>query len=145
MKTPLVRGREFDAHDDEHGNPVAIINETLARQFFPTEDPIGKHITLDLVPDERPREIVGVVGNTFTGPLQAQHQPAIYLPHLQQTSQWIATSWMLRAGMYFVVRASAIVAVAVHLRDCMCDPGPPGRGDRSRADSEGGINYFRYM
>jgi putative ABC transport system permease protein len=106
MKTPLVRGREFDEHDNENGKPVAIINETLARQFFPAEDPIGKHITLDFVPDERPREIVGVAGNTFTGPLQARHQPAIYLPHLQQTSQWIATSWVLRSGMYFVVRAS---------------------------------------
>jgi putative ABC transport system permease protein len=106
MRIPLVKGRDFDAHDTESGRPVVIINEALARQFFPAEDPIGKTITLDFVPNERAREIVGIVGDTASGPLVARHQPAIYLPHLQQASQWGATSWTLRAGMFFVIRTS---------------------------------------
>ena len=77
----------------------------MARQFFPSEDPIGKQITLDYVPDERPREIVGVVGDTITA-LDSKHYPAMYVPHLQQTSQWISIAWMQRAGMYFLIRAN---------------------------------------
>jgi len=83
MKIPLVKGRDFDAHDNENGHPVVIINEAMARQFFPSEDPVGKRITLDFVPDERPREIVGVVGDTTTA-LDSIHHPAMYVPHLQQ-------------------------------------------------------------
>jgi putative ABC transport system permease protein len=104
MKIPLLNGRDFDTHDTESGHEVVIINETMARTFFPNEDPIGKRITLDFVPEERPREIVGVVGDTVNA-LESAHQPVMYFPHLQQASQWIATSWTLRAGMYFVIRA----------------------------------------
>jgi putative ABC transport system permease protein len=106
MRIPLLKGRDFDAHDIENSRAVVIINEALARQFFPFEDPIGKTITLDFVPEERAREIVGIVGDTANGPLEARHQPAIYLPHLQQASQWGATSWTLRAGAYFVIRTT---------------------------------------
>jgi hypothetical protein len=77
------------------------INEAMARQFFPSQDPIGKQITFDFVPNERPREIVGVVGDTITA-LDSSHHPAMHVPHLQQSSQWISTSWMLRAGTYFL-------------------------------------------
>jgi len=105
LKIPLVKGRDFDERDNETGHPVLIINETMARQFFPSEDPIGKQITLDFVPDERPREIVGVVGDTITA-LDSRHHPVMYIPHLQQTSQWISTAWMLRAGMYFLIRGN---------------------------------------
>jgi putative ABC transport system permease protein len=105
LKIPLIKGRDFDERDNETGHPVLIINETLARQFFPTEDPIGKQITFDYVPDERPREIVGVVGDTITA-LDSNHRPMLYVPHLQQTTQWISITWMLRAGMYFMVRAN---------------------------------------
>src|SRR5262249_39284494 len=105
LKIPLVKGRDFDERDNETGHPVLVINETMARQFFPSEDPVGKQITLDFVPDERPREIVGVVGDT-TNALDSNHHPVMYIPHLQQTSQWIATAWTLRAGMYFLVRTN---------------------------------------
>jgi len=105
MKIPLVKGRDFDEYDNGSGHPVLIINETMARQLFPSEDPIGKRITLDYVPDERPREIVGVVGDTLSI-MQSGHNPVMYVPHLQQTSQWIGIAWGLRSGMYFLVRAS---------------------------------------
>ena len=105
MKIPLVKGRDFDERDNESGHPVIIINETMARRFFPSEDPIGRRITLDNVPDDRPREIVGVVGDTVAA-MESGRLPRIYVPHLQQTSQWIGTIWGLRAGMYFLVRAS---------------------------------------
>jgi putative ABC transport system permease protein len=105
MKIPITKGRDFDAHDNEAGRPVVIINETMAQRFFPSQDPIGKHITFDFVPDERSREVIGIAGNTFSG-LETQHQPTIYVPHLQQPSQWVAPSWTLRSGAYLLVRTN---------------------------------------
>ena len=58
LHVPLLRGRDFTARDSAAAPWVAIINQTMARTFWPNEDPIGKHVTLDLVPDERPREII---------------------------------------------------------------------------------------
>ena len=56
----LIRGRIFTVQDDAKAPRVAIINETLARQFFPNEDPIGKRINITNGPDTW-REIVGIV------------------------------------------------------------------------------------
>jgi putative ABC transport system permease protein len=62
MGIRLVRGRVFTAQDDAKAPRVAIINETMARQFFPNEDPIGKRINITNGPDTW-REIVGIVGD----------------------------------------------------------------------------------
>lgn len=62
MGIRLVRGRVFTAQDDAKAPRVALINETLARQHFPNEDPIGKRINITNGPDAW-REIVGIVGD----------------------------------------------------------------------------------
>ena len=62
MGIRLVRGRVFTAQDDAKAPRVAIINETMARQHFPNEDPIGKRINITNGPDAW-REIVGIVGD----------------------------------------------------------------------------------
>ena len=62
MGIRLVRGRVFTPQDDAKAPHVAIINETMARQFFPNEDPIGKRINITNGPDYW-REIVGIVGD----------------------------------------------------------------------------------
>jgi putative ABC transport system permease protein len=62
MGIRLVRGRVFTAQDDAKAPRVCLINETLARQFFPNEDPIGKRMNITNGPDTW-REIVGVVGD----------------------------------------------------------------------------------
>jgi putative ABC transport system permease protein len=62
MGIRLVRGRVFTAQDDAKAPRVCLINETLARQFFPNEDPIGKRMHITLGP-ETWREIVGIVGD----------------------------------------------------------------------------------
>jgi putative ABC transport system permease protein len=107
MKIPLSHGRDFNDRDTADAPLVMIINETMARQFFGNEDPIGQRITLDWVPNERPREIVGIVGDSASSPLQKQQAPAVYIPHLQQTSKFTGPYWGFRAGMYFVVRSAA--------------------------------------
>ncbi len=62
MGIRLIRGRLFTAQDDAKAPRVAIINETLAHQFFPNEDPIGKRINITNGPDAW-REIVGIVAD----------------------------------------------------------------------------------
>src|ERR1700721_4844624 len=63
MKVALLQGRDFTGQDDLSTNPVALVNESLARQFFPGENPIGRRIRPGISVDEKPsrmREIIGV-------------------------------------------------------------------------------------
>jgi putative ABC transport system permease protein len=62
MGIRLIRGRVFTAQDDAKAPRVCLINETLARQYFPNEDPIGKRMNITNGP-ETWREIVGIVGD----------------------------------------------------------------------------------
>jgi predicted permease len=79
--TPLLRGREFD-RSDEGGPRVAIINQTMARQYFEGRDPLGEHVTLD--GDSKPYEIVGVVGDTKYIDAQEQAGRIIYFDAFQE-------------------------------------------------------------
>ena len=106
MKIPILKGRDFNAQDTASNTLVIIITQTMARRFFANEEPIGKRITLDFVPDERPREIVGVVGDTRTSRFQQEPVPTMYVPHVQQTPRWMGPQWNDRAGMFFVLRTS---------------------------------------
>jgi putative ABC transport system permease protein len=76
----LLKGRVFNESDDLQ-HPVSIlINETLARRFFPGEDPIGKRL---LVMDDNPHEIVGVVGDARQWGLERPPDPEIYFSYAQ--------------------------------------------------------------
>jgi len=82
----LVQGRSFSEDDDLSKPRVAIINRTLARKYFPGEDPIGKRFgDTDLSPKSM-REIVGVVEDIRDGALDAEIWPAEYLPVNQNPS-----------------------------------------------------------
>ena len=63
MHIPLLRGRLFNADDERGGEPVALINESLASSLFPGQDPIGQRITHPTVEGPLARTIVGVVGD----------------------------------------------------------------------------------
>ncbi|HKP86348.1 MAG TPA: ABC transporter permease [Blastocatellia bacterium] len=95
MAIPLEKGRFFDERDNGDGPTVAIVNETLARRFFPDEDPLGK-VVLTGVPEEMvppgllppgfrfPRlKIVGIVGDVRHNGLAEQVNPEVYVPHAQ--------------------------------------------------------------
>jgi putative ABC transport system permease protein len=78
----LRAGREFSDHDAQGSRMVAIINESMARRFWPGEDPVGKHLTAGRT---RPvtREIVGVVGDVKHERLDAGPKAELYVPYLQ--------------------------------------------------------------
>ena len=86
LRIPLRRGRLFDSHDAKGAPEVAVINETLARRFFPNEDPIGKRITLHTVIEEW-STIIGVVGDVKGSALTAEPYPQIYASYLQSPSR----------------------------------------------------------
>lgn len=87
LRIPLLAGRDFTPHDDLKSTPVAIVNRTLARRFFPDQDAIGKHIRPGIgngySGDEPPmREIVGVIGDVQQG-LGVDAVPEVYAPMAQ--------------------------------------------------------------
>jgi putative ABC transport system permease protein len=85
MKIPLIRGRAFDARDSEKAPPVVIINEELARRYFPHEDPVGKRIRpgFSVHGDPLMREIVGVVGGVKDRTLRGEFRPEFYVAYPQ--------------------------------------------------------------
>jgi predicted permease len=84
LKAALVRGRFFTEDDDGTKPGVAVINETLARKFFPEEDPVGQKIADDEGGRDSVWEIVGVVSDVHEGALDATVAPTEYFP-LNQT------------------------------------------------------------
>jgi putative ABC transport system permease protein len=87
---PLLRGRPFAATDRDSTGRVVIINQALANQFFPGEDPIGKRIAwtgdvLRFTPFSGDwRTVVGVVGNTQDGGLDAEPRAVVFMPFAQE-------------------------------------------------------------
>ena len=82
---PLLQGRIFTNHDNADGPRAAIVDATLARRFFPNQDPVGKHLQFAEV--SRPWEIVGVVGAVHDTGFDQQPRPTIYFPNLQTGDQ----------------------------------------------------------
>jgi putative ABC transport system permease protein len=83
---PLLRGRDFDDRDETGSPPVAIINDTLARQFFPDEDPIGRKYRDDY--DGKWRSIVGIVGSYKSQQPMRPPMPAVFRPLTQTGLGW---------------------------------------------------------
>lgn len=91
----LSKGRYFTEGDAEEAPRVAIINNAVVSRYWPQEDPIGKHITIDF--ERQPREIVGVVGNVRHLGLDKQEPLQLYVPHSQVGG----------AAMFLVVRTTS--------------------------------------
>ena len=95
IQAKLMQGRFFTEADDASSAQVAIINQTLAKQFFPGENPIGKMIgNTDLDPKSM-RQIVGIVDDIREGGLDQEIRPAVYYPFKQGPD----------SEMYIVARA----------------------------------------
>jgi putative ABC transport system permease protein len=107
MRIPMLRGRDFTMHDTAGSPWVTIVNETMARRFWPNEDPIGKHIRIDLSPEDQPREIVAVVHDTPTNAQQKAQQPAIYVPFFQTRTNIIGPMNFLRFQLTFLLRTQS--------------------------------------
>ena len=89
MRIRLLRGRGFSESDNATGERVVIINQTMAKMFWPNQDPIGQRIWIGkpMGPEwtePSPREIVGVVGDIHGASLASAPDPTMYLPYAQR-------------------------------------------------------------
>jgi predicted permease len=83
LHIPLRRGREFTSGDTPDRPAVVLVSESMAKRFWPNEDPIGRHLTMTFFPD-RVREVVGIVGDVKLDSLDAAASSAtVYLPGTQ--------------------------------------------------------------
>jgi putative ABC transport system permease protein len=84
MGIPLLRGRLFNESDSSSSAPVALMSETLAKRYFPNEDPLGRHLTFGFpVNGVVSREIVGIVGDIHDVSLGKEPGPMLYVPFAQ--------------------------------------------------------------
>ncbi|HXZ12923.1 MAG TPA: ABC transporter permease [Candidatus Sulfotelmatobacter sp.] len=81
MHIPLVRGRYFTEREETEESHVVIINERLAREFWPHEDPLGRQITIDMKDVNVPTTIVGIAGDSKDSSLGSAALPTAYWPH----------------------------------------------------------------
>jgi len=88
MNIPLKQGRYFDTNDNGQSLPVAIINETMARQYWPGENPVGRRFKLGDPDSDVPWvAIVGVVADVRQMGLDAPVKAEMYLPYQQVSGQ----------------------------------------------------------
>ena len=84
MRIPLLQGRPFSGAEKENSPPVVVINETMARRFWPNENPIGKRVKQGWPEWETPwREVVGVVADVKLDGVIDQTPLHVYLPFSQ--------------------------------------------------------------
>jgi len=92
-RTPIRRGRAFNAADTAQSLPVVIVNETTARRYWPGADPIGKHLANSR--DKVQREVVGVAADVKFRSLDAPNIEEMYLPLAQ--SPWPSMTVLVRS------------------------------------------------
>jgi hypothetical protein len=115
MQTPIVRGRDIAVTDTYTSPWVAVVNETLARRYWPAGNALGQRITLSIVPEEQPREIVGIVGDMRIGRLDHGAGPVVYAPQLQQPLMYRVPYGQSRVMMSYVVRLTQPVDTVMPL------------------------------
>ena len=93
LRIPIKAGRDFTERDNAAGPPVAIISDSMARQFYRNENPLGQQ--LQMGNGSKPAQIVGIVGDVRDQGLEAKGRPAVYEPSAQ----------VAFGSMYFGVRA----------------------------------------
>lgn len=88
MGIPLLQGRFFNDQDREGSVPVIIISETMARRFWPGQDPIGKRLTPSFHIKEGPREVIGIVGDVKGRGLDSETPAVMYMSYKQSPRPW---------------------------------------------------------
>jgi putative ABC transport system permease protein len=83
LRTPVLRGREFDDHDRPEAPLVAVVDETLARALWPDADGLGRLILVN----GRPHAVVGIVGDVPLEARSSEPRPSVYVPYWQQPGE----------------------------------------------------------
>jgi predicted permease len=99
LKIPFVQGGSYTAQD-ESGSDVVVINETLAKRFWPDGNPLNEQIIIG----DSPRRIIGIVGDVRVQALSRDPLPTVYLPSVTSSDQW----WVIRTSVEPTSLRSAI-------------------------------------
>ena len=125
FRIPMLRGRDFTDRDGVGAGGVVIINQAMAKQFWPQGDPLSDQIVIGkgvgAIFNEGPRQIIGIVGDVRDGGLNQDPQPTMYVPFAQVTDGVTALNSRLSA-LGWVVRTrgephALSVAIQKELRD----------------------------
>jgi predicted permease len=92
MSIHIIRGRSITEQDTPANAWVVVINQAMAKLYWPTQDPIGQTIKFDDSPDEKPRQIVGIVQDVKQFSLTIPARPEAFVPY-QQLSSRIYPGW----------------------------------------------------
>jgi putative ABC transport system permease protein len=114
----LLRGRNFSDLEQKEARHVILINDALARKYFPNQDPLGKRLDVNMFDQPFWAQIVGVVGNVRYDSLIDESPPAVYFPHPDLTYSF----------MTLVIRTDndpAAIAPAVQREIRSLDPNQP--------------------
>jgi predicted permease len=123
MRIPLLHGRYLTEGDSERSQPVAIVNETMARKFWPNQNALGQQFIIGkpMGPEwtEPPRVIVGIVGDVKEISLSESAEPGMFVPYGQVPAHLlpvlireIAPRWAVRVkGNPMSVAAAAKRAI----------------------------------
>jgi putative ABC transport system permease protein len=111
FRIPLKKGRFLDAHDTETAPWAVVVNEAFVRKYFPNEDPIGQQILLRYDPypvdEERPRQIVGIVGDVKHFGLGEEAPPFMYASYLQQQAVFPGGTALPHLHHFVVIRKAS--------------------------------------
>jgi putative ABC transport system permease protein len=90
LQIPLLQGRSFNEHDTENSERVVIVNEHLARRYWPGQNPLGKQLRMGAPGSNAPwLSIVGVVGNVRSQGRDESFHAELYVPY--QQFPWVLT------------------------------------------------------
>ena len=106
MEIPILRGREFTVNDDRNAPPVAIVNQTFVRQFFPGDDVLGKRVRFD--GEDRELEIVGVAADAKYSTQREEIPPLLYTAWQQHPSELGTMHFALRTTSEPTVLAAQV-------------------------------------
>ncbi len=140
LRIPLLRGREITSADRSGTQPVLLISQSLAREVFPHEDPLGRQIMCGLEETSRWWTVVGVVGDVRDSSPAAAPRPTMYIPVAQHPGR--------AADMQLIVRSrgdAAGMVDALRRRLKQADPEVAIEGATMRANIAGteGADRFR--
>jgi putative ABC transport system permease protein len=149
LKIPVLRGRSFtDA--DRPGTPgVAIVNQTMARELWRNDDPLGAQILIGRGVgaglDEPARQVIGVVRDVHDNTLGEPPQPAVFVPGSQLSdarTMGRSVAWVIRIRERSSATSSRIVS---DLRRATGEPVPPLRGMEEIISKSTSLQKFRML
>ncbi|HYK20522.1 MAG TPA: ABC transporter permease, partial [Pyrinomonadaceae bacterium] len=114
MGIPIKRGRGFTTSDSESSDRVIVINEEMAKRFWPNEDPLGKRMAFgDSRKDTSWRTIIGIVGNVRHASLTEDPVPTAFIDYRQDVESWSRMAFVLKttvdpASLTAAVRRSLV-------------------------------------